>query len=137
MNIGTGIKWLREQKGLTQEALGNIIGVNKATINRYETGEIDIRRTTAIKLGNALNVPPAQIMGWTNTYESNGNLLINRYNQLNSLGQQKADEYINDLLENPKYNREETSHTPTLADYGTIAACGGGVKPPKKKPRIT
>ena len=64
MDIGKRIKFLRDSKGLTQEELGKFVGVNKATINRYETGEIDIKRTIAIKLGEALDVSPAIIMGW-------------------------------------------------------------------------
>ena len=50
MNIGQRLKQLRDEKQLTQEDVGNIIGVTKATVNRYETGEIDIKRTIAVKL---------------------------------------------------------------------------------------
>lgn len=64
MNIGQRIKSLRENNGLTQEELGKAIGVNKATVNRYETGVIDIKRTVAIKLAEALNTTPAHLMGW-------------------------------------------------------------------------
>ena len=64
MNIGLRIKSLRESNGLTQEELGKVIGVNKATVNRYETGVIDIKRTVAIKLAEALNTSPAYLMGW-------------------------------------------------------------------------
>lgn len=65
MDIGKRLKALREEQNLTQEDVGNKIGVTKATVNRYETGEIDIKRTIAIKLGNLFNVSPAYIMGWT------------------------------------------------------------------------
>ena len=64
MNIGQRIKSLRESNGLTQEELGKAIGVNKATVNRYETGVIDIKRTVAIKLAEALDTTPAYLMGW-------------------------------------------------------------------------
>lgn len=64
MNIGNRIRQLREQLALTQEDVGNRIGVTKATVNRYETGEIDIKRTIAIKLADVLNTTPAYIMGW-------------------------------------------------------------------------
>lgn len=114
MEIGHRIKYLRELKRLTQEELGKTIGVNKATINRYETGIIDIKRTTAIKLAKVFDVSPAYIMGWEK--ETQNNKLITEYtiNQkefehlttyrsLNSKGQQKADEYIMDLSENSKY----------------------------------
>ena len=48
MNIGDRIRNLREKCSLTQEEVGKKIGVTKATVNRYETGEIDIKRTIAI-----------------------------------------------------------------------------------------
>ena len=72
MNIGDRIRKLREQCSLTQEEVGKKIGVTKATVNRYETGEIDIKRTIAIKLADVLNTTPQYIMGWdeseTETY---------------------------------------------------------------------
>ncbi|ABR31326.1 repressor [Thermosipho melanesiensis] len=39
MNIGEKIKFLRLQKGLTQEQLGNIINVGQRTISAYESGK--------------------------------------------------------------------------------------------------
>lgn len=65
MDIGKRLKQLRDSNGLTQEDVGKLTGVTKATINRYETGEIDIKRTVAIKLAAVFNVSPAYIMGWT------------------------------------------------------------------------
>lgn len=65
MNIGLRLKELRETRGLTLEQVGEFVGVNKATVLRYESGEIDIKRTMAIKLSECLNVTPAFIMGWT------------------------------------------------------------------------
>ena len=65
MTIGDRLRNLREHIGLTQEDVGKRIGVSKATVNRYETGEIDIKRTIAIKLADVFNVSPAYIMGWS------------------------------------------------------------------------
>ncbi len=66
MDIGSRLRALREQNQLTQEDVGKRIGVTKATINRYETGEIDIKRTVAIKLARVLSTTPQYIMGWDN-----------------------------------------------------------------------
>lgn len=65
MDIGNRIRHLRERANLTQEEVGQRIGVTKATVNRYETGNIDIKRTIAVKLADILNTTPAYIMGWT------------------------------------------------------------------------
>ncbi len=67
MDIGGRIRELRENLKLTQEEVGKRIGVTKATINRYETGEIDIKRTVALKLSELFNVSPAYIMGWSDS----------------------------------------------------------------------
>lgn len=113
MNIGHRIKQLRELKNLTQEELGKIIGVNKATINRYETGIIDIKRTTAIKLANVFGVTPAYIVGWEerNIDKSTAEYILNQneielieiYRSLNKLGKNKVVEYISDISEQSKY----------------------------------
>ena len=38
MTIGEKIKQARLAKGYTQEELGNLVGVKKAAINKYESG---------------------------------------------------------------------------------------------------
>ena len=50
-------------RGLTQEELGNAVGVQKAAINKYETGRVvNIKRTTLQKLADALGVTPAELL---------------------------------------------------------------------------
>lgn len=57
----------REQLGLTMEELGTKVGVSKATIQRWESGEIkNVRRDKIAKLANALETTPAYLMGWEN-----------------------------------------------------------------------
>ena len=63
MKTAEKIKFLRLRKGLTQEELGNAVGVQKAAINKYETGRvINIKRTTLQKLADALGVTPAELL---------------------------------------------------------------------------
>ncbi|MDR2513773.1 MAG: helix-turn-helix transcriptional regulator [Christensenellaceae bacterium] len=64
MNIGDRIRELRERRGLTQEEVGSHLNVNKATVQRYESGNIDIKRKTALLLAEVLQTTPAYIMGW-------------------------------------------------------------------------
>lgn len=57
------IRALRLSKGMTQEELGNAIGVQKAAINKYETGRIiNIKQTTLQNLANVLGVTPADLL---------------------------------------------------------------------------
>jgi len=69
MTIGEKIKRLRKERGLTQEELGNLIGVQKAAINKYETGiVVNLKREIVHKLAKALDVNPVWLMddesGW-------------------------------------------------------------------------
>lgn len=70
--IGNKIKMLRKRRNMTQEELGDRIGVTKATINKYETGVVvNLRRPTIEKLARALDTSPAYLMGRVD--ENNGN----------------------------------------------------------------
>ncbi len=64
MEAGDIIKNLRMQKGLTQEELGNILGVKKAAVQKYESGRVEnIKRSTIAKMAEYFNVSPSFIMG--------------------------------------------------------------------------
>ena len=63
MNTSEKIKKLRIEKGLSQEALGKLIGVQRAAINKYEKGTVvNIKRSTLQKLATALGVSPADLL---------------------------------------------------------------------------
>lgn len=69
--IGERIKSLRISLGMTQEELGEKIGVKKAAINKYETGRvINIKRDNVEKLANVLNTAPEYILGYTTTVKT-------------------------------------------------------------------
>ena len=68
MNNITGqrIKELRLSKNMSAETLGNLVGVAKTSIYRYESGYIEKMPTVVLaKLAKVLNVSPAYLMGWT------------------------------------------------------------------------
>lgn len=63
MKTSEKIKQLRIANGLSQEALGELVGVKKAAINKYETGRVvNIKRTTLQKLAIALGVSAADLL---------------------------------------------------------------------------
>lgn len=72
MNItGDRIKELRLKNNLTQEELGNKLGVKKAAINKYELGVVEnIKRKTLLDLAEALNTSPNYLMGWEDSSSS-------------------------------------------------------------------
>ena len=63
MTTGEKIRQLRKQLGMTQEELGNLIGVQKAAINKYETGVVvNLKKTTIAALARALHVSPVDLL---------------------------------------------------------------------------
>lgn len=63
MKTAEKIRLLRINKGLTQEELGTLIGVQKSAINKYEKGRVEnIKRSTFMKLASALDVEPVDLL---------------------------------------------------------------------------
>ena len=59
MDIGAKIKSARLAKGMTQEELGGILGVQKSAIAKYESGRVvNIKRSTLKKISDVLGIPP-------------------------------------------------------------------------------
>ena len=64
MTTGKIIKQLRKEHHLTQEKLGEIVGVQKSAIAKYERGEIvNLKRSTIEKMANYFGVLPSYLMG--------------------------------------------------------------------------
>lgn len=67
MKKGERIRSRREQLGLSQTALADIIGESKQTVYKYESGIIsNIPSDKVEAIANALKVSPSWIMGWGN-----------------------------------------------------------------------
>lgn len=63
MNMGERLKELRLQKGATQEEVGKVISVSKATIMKYEKGLVEnLKRSSIEKLAKYFNVAPSYLM---------------------------------------------------------------------------
>ena len=71
MDIGKLIKEARLEKGLTQEQLGELVGVQKSAIAKYESGRVvNIKRSTLQKLAKALNLKGSDLVIGTNPKEA-------------------------------------------------------------------
>ena len=63
MDMGTRIRDARLAKGMTQEELGKLVGVQKSAIAKYEKGRvINIKRSTLQKIASALNMNPTNLI---------------------------------------------------------------------------
>ena len=107
MKTSEKIRQLRIEKGLSQEALGEIVGVKKAAVNKYETGRvINIKKSMLVKLADALGVLPATLLDDVDgqaVYSSDEHYLIELYRKLNETGRQKIISYTEDLVALGKY----------------------------------
>lgn len=134
MTIGENIKSLRKMRGITQEDLGNMLGVSGSMIAQYETGKRNPKHSTLEKLSQALEVPVMAFYGatvWYSPYydpyqereiitpEELGavgmisplnlsdciNRIYNALMNLNDIGLQKAVERIEELAEISRYQK--------------------------------
>lgn len=57
--VGEKIRELRIKQGMTQEQLGELLGVKKAAVQKYESGRVkNLKQSTMSKLCEIFNVPP-------------------------------------------------------------------------------
>jgi repressor LexA len=71
MEVGSLIKEARLAKGLTQEELGKLVGVQKSAIAKYENGRVvNIKRSTLQKLAAALNLKGSDLIIQSNPKEA-------------------------------------------------------------------
>lgn len=63
MNVGEKIRAARIAKGMTQEELGRILGVQKSAIAKYEKGRVvNIKRSTLKKISDVLDIRPSELI---------------------------------------------------------------------------
>ncbi len=74
MNIGALIKKLRTEHGFSQEELGNMLGVQRAAVQKWECGTVkNLKRETIKKLSEIFNVPPSSFID--NDYLTHNNII--------------------------------------------------------------
>lgn len=109
--LGKRVKAKREEIGLTQFQLAKKMGnISVKYLNEIEEGNYIEEELPIFKLANALNVDIDYIYGLEYTEEELNELeeneIIQHFKLLNSIGKEKAKEYIIDLSEQEKYTKE-------------------------------
>ncbi len=80
MNLGNKLKQRRLELDMTLEEVGNIVGVSKSTVQKWETGDIEnMRRDKIALLAKALKVSPLFIMGIEEEKEKRGQVPLNLF----------------------------------------------------------
>ena len=87
------IKLRRLELGLSYQELSDLTGINKSTLQRYETGFIKKVPINQVQIiAKALNVTPGYLMGWEN----------NKENQTYYLNPEAA-KIAQEIYDNPQY----------------------------------
>lgn len=134
MSIGSRIKEARKQKNLTQEELSSIVGVTKGAIANYENQVSTPKIEILFKLIKALGVDAnyiyqddMEIKGSSSLAKEDKSsfqlspqdaLHLGKYKKLNTIGRQKADEQLDDLLLITKYTVETEDQSFTCDESG-------------------
>lgn len=70
MDISKKIKELRIRKDLSLEQVGDYVGVSKATVLKWESGQIkNMRRDKIVRLAEILGITPGDLLGWNDSIE--------------------------------------------------------------------
>lgn len=116
MSLHDRIKEARKNKGLTQEQLGNLIGVAKTTVAGYEKN----REPVAAKIGEIADTlgvdvnfllqdemknSPTPTKAETEELNEQELKLIYNYRALNDEGQEKLFDYSKDLVSSGRYTK--------------------------------
>lgn len=78
----SNLSYIRKSKKLTQEQLSELSGVDRSSISRYESDDVTIPVTQAMKLSEALNVPISDMLSTDLRFEelkNDANMLWNKY----------------------------------------------------------
>lgn len=133
MSTGEVIKTNRIRLGLSQRELGEKVGVNKAAVQKWESGKvINLKREKIEMLASIFGISADELIGinpnaekWDEEYNPNGVLanesqvfdavsklfgehaaeLLHNFEQLNQTGQMKAIDNISDLLKIEQYRK--------------------------------
>ncbi len=116
--LGERIKAARIKSGMTQEQLAAVLDTTKAAVSRYETGKREPHIDQLCKIAKATNTYVSELVEpgyWTRIpdYEKEAAfsnspqqvILCGLFEQLNEVGQQKAIERLEELLEVAKYRK--------------------------------
>lgn len=62
MTLGRKIRECRKEKGMTQEALAEVLFTNKSTISEYENDKIDLKISVLREIAVALDTPVSYLL---------------------------------------------------------------------------
>lgn len=107
MDIGRRIKKRRIELDLTQDELGQRLGIKKSAVSRLESEEaVNFSIGRIIKIAQALDITPGYLTGWTDAsidstlddgLDYRRTQLINYFSELDEVGKDKLLTYAKDM----------------------------------------
>ena len=113
MSFASRLRQAREQSGLTQQDLAEKLGVTKSAIGNYENGVSSPNWDILLKIFDVLQVEPNFLYQDSFSFDSadpvvltpQQSALLSSFDQLNEEGQQKAVDYVDDLVLTGRYKK--------------------------------
>ena len=99
---GKRIKNLRKEKGLSQNALAETLGIHVKTVSKAERGIIGLSVDNLLILADYFDTPPDYLVKGTELELSN-NKLIDIIEKMNSKQQEAAYTILESILKFPKF----------------------------------
>jgi transcriptional regulator with XRE-family HTH domain len=128
MKMGDRMRELRKERGITQEELGHLIGVQKSAVRKYEKGTIkSVKQDAILKMSTFFNVNPCYLMGMSDdrnlarpfkgdcaeqiraAYGDGAITLLHRFSQLNLSGKNTLIDRAGELCQLPQYTEKGNS----------------------------
>ncbi len=100
-----------EKRNMKASELAKLSGINEGAISQYKKGAYKPAQYNLDKMAKALNVSVAWLMGCTvqdpdSSTNSITTEILEAYNKLSPAAQQRARDYLEDLLSNPRNLRD-------------------------------
>ena len=106
MSFATRLRQAREQSGLTQQDLAEKLGVTKSAIGNYENGVSSPKWDVLQVEPNFLYQDSFSLdVSESRSLTPQQSALLSSFDQLNEEGQQKAVDYVDDLVLTGRYKK--------------------------------
>lgn len=102
LELGKNIRCHREQSGMSQDKLAEVVGMSTVFISRIEQGKKSPSLDSLIKIANALSATSDELLGYQiqNYYTIKASKLSEMLSQLPSLEQKKIHNVVDIMVQN-------------------------------------